>query len=74
MAAIVVDRDRNVCRGVIGATHGAPHVIEDAWFLADGFDAERGLAEIEAAGLAGDPYDRQIHFAALKRAALRVNA
>ncbi len=70
MAAIVVDRERNVCRAVIGATDGVPHVIDDAGFLADAFDADRALATIEAAGIGDDPYERQIHYAALKRASL----
>jgi carbon-monoxide dehydrogenase medium subunit len=74
MAALVVDRERNVCRAVIGATHGVPHVIREAWFLADAFDEDRALQEIEAAGAGGDPYERQIHLAALKRAAARARA
>jgi carbon-monoxide dehydrogenase medium subunit len=71
MAALVVDRERNVCRAVIGATDGVPHVIQDAWFLADGLDTRRALAEVDAAGVKDDPYERQIHFAALKRAAVQ---
>jgi carbon-monoxide dehydrogenase medium subunit len=70
MAALIVDRERNVCRAVIGATHGVPHIVHDAWFLADGFDADRALAAIDAAGVADDPYERQIHYAAVKRASL----
>ena len=70
MAALIVDRERNVCRAVIGATHGVPHIVHDAWFLADGFDADRALAAIDAAGVEDDPYERQIHYAALKRASL----
>jgi carbon-monoxide dehydrogenase medium subunit len=71
MAALVVDRERNVCRAVIGATHGVPHVIHDAWFLADGFDGDRAFAAIEAAGVDDDPYERRIHYAALERAAMQ---
>ena len=70
MGAIVLDRERDVCRAVIGATRGAPHVIDDAWFLAEAFDSDRALAAVDAAGLADDPYERQIHFTALKRAAM----
>jgi carbon-monoxide dehydrogenase medium subunit len=74
MAAVVIDRDRNVCRAVIGAIDGAPHLIEDASFLANGYDPEGALAAIEAAGVADDGYERQIHLAALRRAVLRVSA
>jgi carbon-monoxide dehydrogenase medium subunit len=74
MAALVIDRERNVCRAVIGAMHGVPHVIHDAWFLDDGFDAERAFAAIDAAGIENDPYERQIHYVALKRAVSRATA
>jgi hypothetical protein len=49
-------------------------VIEDAHFIAEGFDSERVLATVMAAGVGDDPYERQIHYTALKRAALRLNA
>ena len=71
MAAIVVDPQRNIRRAVIGAIHGAPYVIGDASFVADGFDSERALAAIDAAGIGDDAYERQVHFTALKRAAGR---
>jgi carbon-monoxide dehydrogenase medium subunit len=74
MGAVVVDAERNVCRAIIGAIHGAPYVIDDAWFLADGFDSERALAAIEAAGIGDDTYERQIHRTALKRAAMRASS
>ncbi|MEN3352894.1 MAG: aerobic carbon-monoxide dehydrogenase medium subunit, partial [Betaproteobacteria bacterium] len=74
VGAVLVDPERNVCRAVIGATHGAPHVIEDARFLIERFDSERAMAAIEAAGLHEDAYERQIHHTALKRAALRLAA
>ena len=74
MAAVVVDPGRGVCRAVIGATRGAPHVIADAQFLDGRYDAERALAAVVAAGVADDPYERQIHLTVLKRAALRLTA
>jgi carbon-monoxide dehydrogenase medium subunit len=74
MAAVVVDPGRGVCRAVIGATHGAPHVIADAHFLDGRYDAERALAAVVAAGVADDPYERQVHLTALKRAALSCDA
>jgi carbon-monoxide dehydrogenase medium subunit len=73
MAAVVVDPDRNVCRAVIGAINGAPYVIDDAWFLAHGFDSDRAFTAVDAAGIGDDPYERQIHHTALKRAAMRAS-
>ena len=72
IGGVVVDPDRDVCRAVIGATHSTPHVIENASFLADRFDSDQAFAAIDAAGLGGDPYERQVHFTALKRAATRL--
>jgi carbon-monoxide dehydrogenase medium subunit len=74
IGGIVVDRERSIDRAVIGATHGAPHVIGDARFISDKFDSERVDAAIDAAGLGDDPYERQIHRTALKRAAARLAA
>ena len=74
ISAVLVDPERGVCRAVMGATHGAPHVIENARFLADGFDTEQAFAAVESAGMAGDPYERQIHHTALRRAATRLSA
>lgn len=74
ISGVLVDPERGVCRAIIGATHGAPHVIEDARFLADGFDTEQAFAAIESAGMADDPYERQIHHTALRRAAMRLSA
>jgi carbon-monoxide dehydrogenase medium subunit len=74
IGAVLVDPERGICRALIGATHGAPHVIEDARFIAESFDSERAYAEIDAAGVAGDPYERQVHHAALKRASSRLSS
>ncbi len=74
IGAVLVDPDRGVCRALIGATHGTPHVIADAHFVVERFDSERAYAAIDEAGLAGDPYERQVHHAALKRAASRLTA
>jgi carbon-monoxide dehydrogenase medium subunit len=71
MAAIVSDPQRGICRAVIGATHGAPHVIENAREFVDSFNVEHATAAIEATGL-DDAYERQIHCVALKRAAMRL--
>ena len=71
IGAVLIDPDRGVCRAVIGATHGAPHLIEAADYIAGHFDSERAYAAVEAAGVGDDPYERQIHHVALKRAAAR---
>jgi aerobic carbon-monoxide dehydrogenase medium subunit len=73
MAAVVSDPQREICRAVIGATHGAPRVIENAQAFTDAFDAGLADAAVAAAGLADDPYERQIHCVALKRAVLRLS-
>jgi carbon-monoxide dehydrogenase medium subunit len=70
MGAVLIDEDRGICRAVVGAVHGAPHVIEDARFLVERFDATRAMDAVAAAGVDNE-YERQIHFVALKRAALR---
>ena len=57
---------------MIGATNSAPFVISDARALADKFNPEEALRCVDAAGLADDPYERQMHFVALKRAAARL--
>lgn len=61
IAAVLVDPERDVHRAVIGATHAAPCVIHDARSLDAG-------AAVDAAGVGDDPYERQIHCTALKRA------
>jgi carbon-monoxide dehydrogenase medium subunit len=74
IAGFVVDPERNVCRGVIGATHGAPHAIEDATELLRRFDAGLAREHVRAAGLDADSYEDHIHCAALQRAAARLAA
>lgn len=74
IGGVLVDADRNVFRAVIGATSSAPHVIENAHFVSDRFDSEQVFAEIDAAGLGNEPYERQLHHTALKRAAMRLAA
>jgi carbon-monoxide dehydrogenase medium subunit len=74
IAGFVVDPERRVCRGVIGATHGAPHAIEDASELLRRFETALALEHVRAAGLHGDDYEQHIHVSALKRAAARLAA
>ena len=73
VGAVLIDPERDICRAIVGATHGAPYVIEDARFATEGFDSDRALAAMEAAGVADDPYERQIHHTALRRAALQLH-
>ncbi len=72
IGGVLEDPERGVCRAVVGATHGAPHVIADARFMIGAFDAERAYEAIDAAGVGTDPYERKVHHAALKRAAARL--
>ena len=72
IGAVLVDPERKVCCAVIGATNSAPYVIEDARAIAGHFLPEEAFKSVDAAGLGDDPYERQMHFAALKRAAARL--
>ena len=72
IAGFVVDPERRVCRGVIGATHGAPHAIEDASELLRRL--ETALEHVRAAGLDEDGYEERVHVNALERAAARLTA
>lgn len=74
IAAVLVDPQRKVCRAVIGATNGTPHLIGDASALVNGFDDAAALKHVDAAGVGDDPYERQIHYTALKRAVARMSA
>lgn len=65
IGAFVVDPERNWWRGVMGATEGAPVVIEDARSL----DPAAVAAEAYEAGT----YEHQVHAVALKRAAAQLN-
>ena len=72
LAAVLVDPERKVCRAVIGATSGAPHVVEDAASIVERFDQHDTMRALEAAGVADDAYERQIHYVALERATRRL--
>jgi carbon-monoxide dehydrogenase medium subunit len=74
IGAILHDDHSGICRAVIGATHGTPFVIEDARFVAERYEPERVRAALEAAGVAHDSYERQIHNVVLKRAAFELAA
>ena len=72
IGAFVDDPARGVRRGLIGATDGAPYVIDDAAPLLDGWDAAYAAVQLEAAGLTPDTYEYQVHEVALRRAAVRL--
>ena len=72
MGGVLDDPERGVCRAIVGAVHGVPHVIDDARFLVDGFDETQALAAVDAAGAGDDAYERHIHLTALRRAAMRL--
>lgn len=74
IGAVLVDPERRLCRAVIGATNSVPHVIADARAIAERFAPDEAFGAVEAAGLGDDPYERQMHFVALKRAAARLTA
>lgn len=72
IGAVLVDPERKLCRAVIGATNGAPHLIPDAGAIAGRFSPDAAMKAVHAAGLGEDPYERQMHYTALERAAARV--
>ena len=59
IGAVLQDPERGVWRAVIGAVRGAPLVIADA---------RQCDPATEAAKVCSDPYERQLHAVALKRA------
>ena len=74
IGAYLYDRDRSVCRAVIGAAGGPPIVVRNAEPLfADG---AAGPANIDRAAVSqamaaqgmADPFEQQIHFVCLQRA------
>jgi carbon-monoxide dehydrogenase medium subunit len=70
IAAFVVDPTLGICRGLIGALDGAPHVIADAQaLLVNPADTASYLA---AAGLTPDTYEYRTHDVALQRAAAQL--
>jgi aerobic carbon-monoxide dehydrogenase medium subunit len=76
IGAVLHDPERAVCRAVIGATESTPIVVPDAAplfggrpedGLAVGYDSTRAAALLDEKGM-HDPFERQIHLAALRRA------
>jgi carbon-monoxide dehydrogenase medium subunit len=71
LAGFISDPGRAVCRGLVGATDGCPHVFA-AEPLLDGWDVAYADAQLRAAGLKPDTYEYRIHAVALQRAAAQL--
>jgi carbon-monoxide dehydrogenase medium subunit len=75
IGAVLDDPARGICRAVIGATEAPPYVVTEARSLFDGASVagrlDRAKLEplLDEKGMT-DPFERQIHIAALERAAL----
>ena len=63
-----------MCRLVIGATGGAPHLVADARALISKPDEAALLGAAANADLGDDPYNRRLHAVALRRAIERLAA
>ena len=74
IGAALDDPERGLARAVIGATQGAPYVIEDARSLIKRPNEAMLLDAADSAGLGGDPYGRKLHAVALRRAIERLAA
>lgn len=72
IGAVMLDPARGVRHAVIGATAGAPHLVEDIDGVLRG-DADAIAAEVRAAGC-GDAYELQMHSVALLRAVKEATA
>lgn len=70
IAGVLVDRERGVCRAVLGATEGAPHVVADATACLSSTDACDAV--VSSAGFLPRTYAHQVHRVALQRAAARL--
>jgi len=68
IGAALDDPERGVARAVIGVTQGAPYLVPKAETLLKKYDTAACLAAVDAAGLSGDAYNRQLHAVALRRA------
>jgi carbon-monoxide dehydrogenase medium subunit len=76
IGAVLFDPERAVCRVVIGAVESTPIVVPDAAPLFGGgpedglaltYDSSRAATLLDEKGMR-DPFERQIHLAALARA------
>ncbi len=68
IGAALRDPERKETRAVVGATGGAPYLAVDSKKLISNPEQAALLAAVDAAGLGGDAYNRQLHAVALRRA------
>jgi carbon-monoxide dehydrogenase medium subunit len=69
LTVFIDDAPAGVCRAVIGAIDGPPHLIENARALLDNSNAALLDPHLDAAGLETGSYEYQVHRVALERAA-----
>jgi aerobic carbon-monoxide dehydrogenase medium subunit len=67
-AAVLLDPTRDVRRCVIGATSGAPVVIDEAHFISDGAPDDGVREHLSATALGDDPFAIRTHAVVLRRA------
>lgn len=67
-AAVLLDPSRDVTRCVIGATSGAPVVIDDAQFIGNGACDESISEHLSATALSDDPFAIRTHAVVVRRA------
>ena len=72
IGAVMHDPERNEARAVIGAVAGSPFLVPKPDLLLRKSEQQAFLAAADAAGLSADPYNRQLHAVALKRAAAQI--
>jgi carbon-monoxide dehydrogenase medium subunit len=73
IGAVMHDPERNEARAVIGAIQGSPFLLPDSKAFLGNISDEASLAAADAAGLSADPYNRQLHAVALRRAAAQLS-
>jgi carbon-monoxide dehydrogenase medium subunit len=72
IAILIDDADAGICRAVIGAIDGPPHLISNARELLDNPDPALLDPHLDAAGLEAGSYEYQVHRVTLERAAAMV--
>jgi carbon-monoxide dehydrogenase medium subunit len=68
IGAALHDPERDEARAVIGATGGSPFLVSNSISLVKKLDNAQCFAAVDVAGLGKDPYNRQLHAVALRRA------
>ena len=68
MVAVLIDRDRDIVRAVIGATEGPLIVLDHGFDPASNFDSSEAVATVDEYLPGADSYKRRLHAVALRRA------